>query len=63
MGGGGVHTQMKRQLMKGFSSLQKKSSFVNKIDPRPVNFEYIAFAVNTIRLGKFSAPTIAFLAF
>ena len=49
--------------MKGFSALQKKSSFVNKIDPRPVNFEYIAFAVNTIRLGKFSAPTIAFLAF
>ena len=48
-GGGGIQANV-RTTDKRFSSLHKESSFVNKIDRRPVNFENIAFVVNTIRL-------------
>ena len=48
-GGGGIPANV-RTTDKRFSSLYKESSFVNKIDRRPVNFENIAFVVNTIRL-------------
>ena len=48
-GGGGIQANV-RTTDKRFSSPHKESSFVNKTDRRPVNFENIAFAVNTIRL-------------